>query len=310
MKLQGLKKQLARNLLAKADFIKAAGKFHQALFQYPEIIAACDVNEIRVNDAGLAFQIGPHGLWLQCPAGEYRVAPLEIMNFGAYEPQETQLMMSLVAGEKVILDIGANIGWFSLLFATQTAGREIHAFEPLPIFYNYLEKNVKLNKFDKFLFIYQFGFSDECKSVNYFVDAGNGTNASLCNVAASDTVDVIKGKVVTLDHWVSEMKIKPDFIKCDVEGAEYLVMKGAQSVLSLMQPVVFLEMLRKWAQPYGYHPNDIIALFDSHDYLCCGVGETGNRIVASVDDDTTETNYVFLHRKKHLSQIALLGLQV
>ena len=309
MKLQNLKKQLLDNSIDKAEFIQCASQIHQVLFSYPEVLASSEINEIRIDQEGLAFQVGSDGLWLRCPSGEARVAPLEIMNFGAYEPEETRLMLSLIADAKVILDIGANIGWFSLVFASGAPGADIHAFEPLPLFNRYLEDNIALNNMGDRVFAHQFGFSDECKSVEYFVDPGNGTNASLRNVADSETAQVIQGEVLTLDHWASENEIHPDFIKCDVEGAEYLVFQGATGVLTSVRPMVFLEMLRKWAKPYGYTPNDIIEFFSQFGYLCCGVSDTGNRLMDNVDEETVETNYLFLHRENHGPQIAQLGLK-
>lgn len=303
MNLKMLKEEYAKGSLQKADFIKSACELHQTLFSYDEILGSCDIDEIRIDTDGVIFKVAPDGLWLRCPIGESRVAPLEIMNFGAYEPRETEIMMSLLTGAQVVIDIGANIGWFSLLFASRCPNAKIHAFEPLPLFFNYLQQNVKLNGFEKTVSVHQIGLSDENKDVSYFVEPGNGTNASMINVADSDNVQVIGGKVITLDQWVSQTQVEPDFVKCDVEGAELLVMRGADSVLTSSRPIVFLEMLRKWAKPYGYHPNDLIGLFKQYGYICCGIGESGNRLVESVDDVTPETNYVFFHRVKHLSQI-------
>lgn len=308
MKFQYLKEQFASNSIDKAEFIQSASQLHEVLFSYPEIVAGSEINEIRIDHKGLAFQVGSEGLWLRCPSGESRVAPLEIMNFGSYEPEETSLMLSLISDAKVVLDIGANIGWFSLVFARGAPQADIHAFEPIPLFNQYLQENIALNGLEGRVFAHQFGFSDDCKSVEYFVDVGNGTNASMRNVADSKTAQVLRGEVVTLDHWASENAIQPDFIKCDVEGAEYLVMKGAKGILASVRPMVFLEMLRKWAKPYGYSPNDIIEFFAKLSYLCCGVSEKGSRLVNHVGDETVETNYLFLHRDNHIEQIASLRL--
>jgi hypothetical protein len=65
--------------------------------------------------------------------------------------------------------------------------------------------------------------------------------------------------------FVAKNNAKVDFIKCDVEGAELFVYQGAKATLMQQKPIVFTEMLRKWAAKFDYHPNDIIALFDELD---------------------------------------------
>lgn len=61
-----------------------------------------------------------------------------------------------------------------------------------------------------------------------------------------------------MDDWNKENNIYPDFIKCDVEGAELLVLKGGEETLKSKKPVIFIELIRKWAQKFNYHPNEVI----------------------------------------------------
>jgi hypothetical protein len=70
---------------------------------------------------------------------------------------------------------------------------------------------------------------------------------------------------------------------------------------------VFAELLRKWAKPFGYHPNDMIRYFEDLGYRCIAVGTGGTRPIGEVTDDTVETNFAFLHRAAHAALIASLG---
>ena len=87
---------------------------------------------------------------------------------------------------------------------------------------------------------------------------------------------------MTLDQWTANQQIKPDFIKCDVEGAELLVFRGGQETLRRDQPIVFAELLRKWSKPFGYHPNDMLCLFRGLGYLCYAVGSKGVHRIENV----------------------------
>ena len=68
-------------------------------------------------------------------------------------------------------------------------------------------------------------------------------------------------KAKTLDEYCCSNNLSPDFIKCDVEGAELLVFKGAKNTLINNKPIVFSEILRKWSKKFNYNPNDIFKFF-------------------------------------------------
>ncbi len=69
---------------------------------------------------------------------------------------------------------------------------------------------------------------------------------------------------------------------------------------------MFTEMLRKWSQQFGYSPNDIIDWFAALGYACFSV--QGSRLApfGRMNDQTTETNFFFLHKEKHAAWIAEL----
>lgn len=122
---------------------------------------------------------------------------------------------------------------------------------------------------------------------------------ALANLTEQPEVNKIRCSFTTVDLFVEKNKTKVDFIKCDVEGAEFLVFKGAQETLRRDKPVIFTEMLRKWSAPFNYHPNDMIKFFADLSYDCFVI-EDGERLqrFTTVDEMTVETNYIFCHRDK------------
>jgi FkbM family methyltransferase len=299
LSIQSLKDQFAASKLGKPEFIRQALQVHRHLFDYVGITQRTDVREIRIAEDGVRFRIGEDDIWLYAPPNEGRVAPIEVMNFDHYEPEETLVMDLLSEGAVQILDVGANIGWYAARFAKRQPSSRVHAFEPLPITYAYLQRNIAINGIGDRVSSYNYGLTDASGSFDFFIAPASGTNASLLNVAAATDARKVIGLTLTLDQWCSNQQVQPDFIKCDVEGAELLVFRGGRQTLSNYRPVVFAELLRKWSKPFGYHPNDMLAYFNDLGYECFAVGQSGVRRIDAVTDETPETNYAFLHRAKH-----------
>ena len=307
MTIADLKAKFSAGIISKAEFIRESYEAHKRLFDYVDAMHRTDVKEIRVTPTGVLFLVGDENIWLECPPGEARVAPIEILNFDCYEPSETRVMDLLSAGARTVLDVGANIGWHTIRFARRLPSAKIFAFEPLPTSFAYLQRNIALNNAGAGVAALNYGLSETNGSVHFFIAPKNGTNASLKNVAGSEDAQPVAGLTLTLDQWVHNYQVTPDFIKCDVEGAELLVFRGGRKTLMEHRPVVFTELLRKWSKAFDYTPNDVIAFFDEIGYSCFGVGDKAVRRVTSVTEETTETNYAFLHRNVHADLIAKLA---
>ena len=306
IKFSELKKKFSLGEITKAEFISESLKIHQLLFDYVEVTKNSDVHEITISPDGVYFSMDQYSIKMFAPENEARVAPIEVMNFSKYEPEETRVMDFLTDGAEQILDIGANIGWYSVWFAKRQKKAQIYSFEPMPINYRFLQKNIAANQVGGQVSSYNYGLSDASGTFDFYSPPYGGVNASLRNVSQSKDVDIKVCLTLTLDQWVENQKVKPDFIKCDVEGAELLVFRGGRSTLAMHKPIIFSELLRKWAKPFGYHPNEMLDFFDGLGYVCFSIGLSGVSLITAVTDETIETNYVFLHSKAHVVEIEKL----
>lgn len=304
--LATLKEQFRTGTMSKPDFIHSALQTHKTLFEYVDITRCTDVKEIVIAADGVSFILGEERIRLYCPENEARVAPIEVMNFNQYEPAETRAMDVLAAQARTILDVGANIGLYSIRFAKRFPAARVYAFEPMPTSHAFLQRNVAANAVGERVSCFNYGLSETSGTVDFFISPAAGTNASLLNVAGAQDAQRVVGLTLTLDQWSANQRVVPDFIKCDVEGAELLVFRGGRTTLEQHQPIVFAELLRKWSKPFGYHPNDVLHFFAELGYQCFAVGDGGVRHIAEVTDDTLETNYAFLHAQKHADTIQQL----
>lgn len=300
MNINELKARFEGGALSKPSYIQEALlKYHRVLFDYVQVTKSTDVSQIRISSEGVVFTIGKDAIELYAPPGDARVVPLEAINFEKYEPTEALVMDLLLEGATNVLDIGANIGWYCCRFAKRLPNAKVFAFEPMPESFQYLQKNVAYNRIGHRAMTFNYGLSDACGKVDFFISPTNGVNASLRNVSDKDDAVTVAGFTLTLDQWAKNYGVSPDFIKCDVEGAELLVFSGGRKTLQEHKPVVFSELLRKWAKPFGYHPNDMLNYFSELGYRTLAVGLDGVRLIEQVTEETIETNYVFLHETAH-----------
>lgn len=303
MKISEAHEQLLNGHISKPDYIQTMYEAHHSiLFDYANYIKNTNISAIEITDDNIVMTSRNNGVKMICPLGDHRVAPIEILNFGDYEPDYSSLIMRLISPKDCVIDIGANMGWYAINIGKIFPLSQIFAFEPIPKTFSLLEKNIQLNASHNISAL-PFGLSDEQKDlVFYFYPEGSG-NASSANLSERTNAELINCHVKRLDDFVMENQLRVDFIKCDVEGAELFAFRGAKETLLRNKPIVFTEMLRKWAAKFGYHPNDIINFFSGIGYQCFAVVD--NKLVEffTMNENTIETNFFFLHPEKHAEKL-------
>ncbi len=169
------------------------------------------------------------------------------------EADEIKLMSELIIPGATVLDIGAHIGFLTILFLSLTGDSgQVFAFEPGADNLKYLEKN--LVKFPNARIVPK-AVSDQCAKATLYVDNYTGTTntivddpsrfAQTSQYAATRETNIfspIEIETTTLDMFIQIEDVSPSFIKIDVEGAEYQVLRGAQQLLHDHSPILFIEL--------------------------------------------------------------------
>jgi FkbM family methyltransferase len=283
----------------KPDFIKLMFEDHHAgLFDYASYLKKTNIRKIEIEDDTVIMTSRDRGIRIACSIDDYRIAPIETLNFYDYEKDESQIMESLIGLEDNFFDIGGNIGWYSLNIGIARRAAKIFCFEPIPKTFLYLNKNIQLNS-AKNITAHNFGFSNqEGEFTFYYYPEGSG-NASSANLTGRDDIEKVQCTVRTLDDYTAETGLHVDFIKCDVEGAELMVFQGGERTIRRDLPIVFSEILRKWSAKFNYNPNEIFKLFRKIGYKAFTVKNASLIKFEYMDDSTIETNFFFLHSEKH-----------
>ena len=291
-----------KEVIDKSIFIKDMyATHHSKLYEYAEYLHKTDIEKITIENNRVITTSRKHGIKIECDSGDHRIAPIEVLNFFDYEKDESDMIENLIcfgSEKKNFFDIGANIGWYSIMVAKSNRNVLVHSFEPIPKTYQSLVKNVDLNSLSN-ISTHNFGFSDKGGEFDFYYYPEGSGNASSANVTGRSDTEVVKCKVKTLDEYINESNEQIDFIKCDVEGAELLVFKGGIDAIKNSKPIVFSEILRKWSEKFNYNPNEIFELFHKLGYLSFTVNGVFLERFYKMDESTQETNFFFLHLKKH-----------
>jgi FkbM family methyltransferase len=290
--------------ITKPEYFERIYTCHEYLFDYSEFMKDTNVSKIEIEDDSVVLTCRNSQIKLICTKGEKRSIPLTILSLGDYESEELNMQLQLINDGDIVFDIGGNIGWYAMHVAKAKPLSTVHSFEPVPCTFSQLNQNISLNNIENVV-THNFGFSDKIGDFEFFFDPVISGNASLTNVADKKDIQKFVCKVTTLDKYAREENRRVDFIKCDVEGAELFVFQGGMEIINQYKPIIFTEMLRKWSAKFNYHPNDIINLFKQYNYQPYTLSGERDKLCKfySVDENTLETNYFFLHKEKHASVI-------
>lgn len=168
----------------------------------------------------------------------------ELLVFGSHERKSTEILKSELRSGMRVVDIGGNIGYFALIEA-RIVGEEgkVYAIEPAPINFEFLNKNIRLNKLEDIIETFQVAISD--KDGLSFLFLGDRSNIhSLCKKsdASINGFGKIDVRTMTLPTFLSLNSISDvDFIRMDLEGFEYWVIDGATKILQERSPELFIE---------------------------------------------------------------------
>jgi FkbM family methyltransferase len=303
-RLAAFRAAFEQGALAKPEYIAEMHGLHSLLFEYAHLLPGTEVAKIEIADETV-IMTSRHGVKILCGPDDRRLPPIEALNFGRYEDKDADMLYRLVRPGFIVFDIGANVGWYAMHLAKNVPHLRVVAFEPIPETFSWLQRNLALNGLENVTAL-SIGLSDrEGELTFYFCPEGSGA-ASAANILEAEAARQIRCRVRRLDDVAQEMGLAPDFLKCDVEGAELFVFQGGMRCLARSKPVIFCEMLRKWSAKFHYHPNQIIDLLSSIGYRCYEVNGERLRPLPEMTDETAATNFFFLHREKHADLVKAL----
>ena len=162
---------------------------------------------------------------------------------GKYEPYETELILRQAQDGDVVVDVGANIGYYTVLLADKVGNSgKVYAFEPDKTSFEILKKNIKENNLKNVVTVNAAVGSRGEKKILYKSKKNLGDHKVYeipLGFAASPFEERETVKIIKLDNFLKNKKI--DLMKVDTQGWEPEVIKGAKNLISKNKPTIFME---------------------------------------------------------------------
>lgn len=207
-----------------------------------------------------------------------------LLTFGMYEPHESALFRQAISPTDIVVDIGANVGYFALIAARRAA--RVIAFEPEPENRACLKVTVAANALANVDIVGMAVAKERGNMTLHLYDANKGKHSLV-----KDSRDAkgfnrsIEVPVVDLDSFCAEHHIVPTVIKMDIEGAEGFALQGMQHTLTQCR-ALFFELTPNAICKSGYDPVDILRNLRDIGFVVYEIDEHEKRIMRMRDPVT------------------------
>lgn len=205
---------------------------------------------LRVRVAG-DLEVERGGLrWLLTPSDHVQA---DVFWFGAKNTWETHHLLRFLAPGWVVLDLGANIGYYSLIIV-QHLNRDcsVYAFEPCPATFARLRENIRLNSMERWVEAVPMAVSDQ---------SGTGSVTEISGCSGENYVSTSGGDIplTSVDEFCGSRGVGGvDLIKLDVEGFEGLALLGAKATIAESMPMLLVEINEKTLRRTGWSADLLI----------------------------------------------------
>jgi FkbM family methyltransferase len=196
-----------------------------------------------------------------------------------YEPFETELVQRLIRPGDTVLDIGANIGYYTLLFARLVGGSgKVFAFEPDPENFALLKRNVEINGYRNVTLVNAAVSRQSGRLKLYLSEENKGDHRIYASGEDRPSIEIA---AVALDDYFVNNPAEVNFIKMDVQGAEGRVMQGMERLLKRCSACqIIFEFWPLGMRRAGDEAKDVVKQLIRHGFTIHLIDEPQKRVLA------------------------------
>lgn len=254
-----LKKLLYPTIVVRRFFLQKKFTHQKKVYEH--------LYELLVEDPVVKVDEFQGVFMLDCRSDLFR----RLLLYKAYEPSLVNLALKYLDKDRDVIDIGANVGFYTVLFAQKLNGKKILSIEPTANALKRLYKNIQLNHVESNVIVFEGAVSDyigrdEIKTLNgreEYSTLGHWKHPSI----RGKNFTTYEIEVSTIDNLVSRHSLEPGFIKIDVEGLEHLVLSGSKTTLENQRPVILSELSDYLLKQNGSSSIEVINFIKSLNYI-------------------------------------------
>lgn len=226
--------------------------------------------KIKIPPSGILKVADNHGKTLKIKTNQTSYLTQLLFWEGGIEQFEyTSIFLKLIKRVGTFYDIGANIGYYSLLGAIQNPKIKIVGFEPAKGPFHYFKQNIRINNFSN-IKAEPIALSDINGTIDFYEVSSIKYRYLKYNLAGESNAGtktkgrnylINKVKSITLDEYINQNNATSiDLIKMDTEGNEHLILNNAKIVLEQMRPIIICETL------FNKIEHELEKIFKEHKY--------------------------------------------
>jgi len=179
---------------------------------------------------------------------------LYLFDYSSHEAGVTEIIRESLNEESTFLDIGAFLGYYTLISCEEINNGTVVAFEPFPEHYDRVRKNIGINGYDAY--VEPIALSDEIGESS-ISESGSPT------LREAGNTDVMTS---TLDEYVLKNDLSIDVMKVDIEGAEHQLIRGAERTLQEQDLTLLLELHSNKLEEMGSSAANVLQHLDRMGY--------------------------------------------
>lgn len=218
--------------------------------------------------------------------------------YGEYEKELGIILKKILRPDNVFLDVGANIGYFSLLVANYSPTIKVISFEPVSELFQKLNENISINSIKNITTV-NTAVGDTNEEIEMFISANDNLGMSSFQQPENYSGKKEKVKVVTIDDWfITSGLTKIDLVKLDIEGSELAALKGMRMMLQNQKPALIIEINPETLSMFGLKPVDICDYLNRLNFDGYKILETGELEDLRQNEIDQTMNALFIHPEK------------
>lgn len=238
------------------------------------------------------------------------------------EEPEMVLFPNILKEDSVSLDIGANFAYHTVRYAQLSPKGKVYAFEPIPFTFKVCQKIVKHYHLPQ-VEVFQKGVGNENKTVTFSVplqDFG-AMSAGQAHLGARNNElegkekhykfsksQEIEAEIIRIDDFLLPKLTRLDYVKMDIEGAEYFALQGMEKTLKQFKPLVFMEINPFFLQGFGISERSLNECITQLGYEVYVMNPQTQKVALYPKETAyVENNYILIHPENKTPYQAILA---